>query len=168
MSKTAPKAASRKKGNAVGKQNIGTLQWSSMCEHVLREHGYNDEIVLEATATCGHDLKRAVEYCIWKVENAADVSPAPGGDVGTQNFGADSMTEQEVAHNQIVAMGFPPTQVIETVERCDFDFGKALRLLFAGMDAARLRYEGLPSRLNRHHAKRNVRRHADLPADALQ
>ena len=63
-------------------------------------------------------------------------------------------------------MGFPPEQIAEALEKCDFDFGKALRLMFAGMDAARLRYEGVPTRLNRHHAKRNVRRHADLPADA--
>ena len=63
-------------------------------------------------------------------------------------------------------MGFPVEQVTETLENCDFDFGKTLRLLFAGMDSARLRYEGVPSRMSRHQAKKNVRRHADLPADA--
>ena len=76
--------------------------------------------------------------------------------------------DQEAAHNLIIEMGFPLGQVTETLEKCDFDFGKALRLIFAGMDAGRLRYEGVPSRMNRHHAKRNVRRHADLPANAHQ
>ena len=137
-----------------------------MCENVLREHGYSDVIVREAMATCGHSVQRAVEYCIWKVENSADVSLAPAGDTATQNFEKDAMTEQEAAHSLIIDMGFPTQQVTETLEKCDFDFGKTLRLLFAGMDAARLRYEGVPSRMNRHHAKKNVRRHADLPSDA--
>ena len=67
----------------------------------------------------------------------------------------------------MIKLGFSVARITEALEACEFDFTKALRRLYFGMDQARTRDEPVPARLARHHSS-YVRRPLELPPGAHQ
>ena len=88
----------------------------------MSEHGYAKDHIREALAECGPDVRRAVEFCIARAHGAQPTAGIPKSD------------PQEIARNTIVAMGFEVPLITAALEASDFDFGKALLSLLAGID----------------------------------
>ena len=96
-------------------------------EQLLREHGYPEEHVQEALAACGPHLSRCVEHCLQQ---------SSGVDSDSRRC-QDPQTEETWCAELISSMGFDEALTRTVLERVDFSFAEALKVLLNGDSDAR-------------------------------
>ena len=120
---TVRKKTTTTEGRAGGRQKPA-LSPTDVVLIVLREHGYEKDVIQQALETCGPDLQRCIDYCL---------VPAESGHASEHAIA----TEENWAAHVIQGLGYDETTTTEALELCEFSFSAAVRLLLLGNDQAK-------------------------------
>ena len=94
----------------------------AVCQAILEEHGYPEDLIRKAIHCYGADVKRAVEFCL-RVQEGVECET----NVTTQ-------TQQEISQQYMVDMGFSQEDIVRALEQTQFDFTEALRFLLSRVE----------------------------------
>ena len=61
----------------VAETSCESVRCSDVCKAILSEHGYPTEVIAEALAACGPDLKATVAYCLQRASGEGASVPVP-------------------------------------------------------------------------------------------
>jgi hypothetical protein len=114
---------------------------------VLKEHGYDKEIIEAAIHLHGCSIQRCVEYCLNRAQDQSD-------SMVITNTPVDPVSEEVWASELISELGFDTDTVTQALESTSFSFAKAIVLLLNGNDHVCNKYRG--AKVFRRHTQRKT------------